>query len=350
MGTLLACAHDGNGANKRVATSHKHHRQPSQTYGVRAVHDDFVQAGTCPTDAALSRVAEGFSQSISPDAALLVALARKAHIAETRLHAWTGGQSETHAVSVWLSGIETRSDAPLVCGMARQGDSVTWVAAERAALLEVDRSSGILRAELANEFHRPVLVALYEDFVLHRQETSKEALRRGVSWFLDDRAPLSIQLVATGPSGSYPIAQIWNTEPRSIVALRGDEGAPIPARLTQLRRLFGADPMRHNRLLSRQAESHARDVCRTGKVSHELSTGADPRSRLAKMRIAADALGEAIARGRNTASAFGVLLESPSHLLALTDKRFTDVGMAQALDGRGASCLVIFMAAWPRIR
>jgi uncharacterized protein YkwD len=42
------------------------------------------------------------------------------------------------------------------------------------------------------------------------------------------------------------------------------------------------------------------------------------------------------------------MFRSPSHRLAVTDKRFTDVGIGQAFDAKGHSCVVVLLAAWPR--
>jgi uncharacterized protein YkwD len=60
-------------------------------------------------------------------------------------------------------------------------------------------------------------------------------------------------------------------------------------------------------------------------------------------------VGEAVARASDEPSATAALLASPSHRRALVDRRFTDVGLGRARASDGHTCLVVLLAAWPRI-
>ncbi len=176
---LLACAHDGHARVERSPS-----RQP-KIIGASAPKDrhspiEIHRPVECPKDSALNSMATAFLQSASKDGKTLLALAREAHITDSRLHAWRGHQTQGRAVSSWLAALRTRSDAPLVCGLAQNGEILTWVAAERAALVEVDRYRDTIRAELAAGFHSPVLIVLDDRLKLYRREVSDDSLRQGV--------------------------------------------------------------------------------------------------------------------------------------------------------------------------
>jgi uncharacterized protein YkwD len=96
------------------------------------------------------------------------------------------------------------------------------------------------------------------------------------------------------------------------------------------------------------AERHARSVCDSGRVAHELRPGRDPESRLAEAGVSARLVGETIARSTDSSSAFGALQRSPSHLMTLLDRRFTDAGVGLARDRAGRCCAVVLLASWPR--
>ncbi len=304
----------------------------------------------CERKPELDGLAHVFADKPEKSSAVLTALAHEKGISDTRLHVWHAAQpSQTHTAQ-WLERLLARSDAPLVCGMHQSSEGVVWIAAERAAAIEVDRHYGRLKATLSQGFHSPVIVVLDRHLRLDRQAVSEKALQQGVSWPVQPNEAYVIQLMATGPSGAYPVAEVWLTSSQEVPALFGNTSAPIPERLTELRRRFHVGELRINRLLSDQAHAHAREVCQAEKVAHELSAGVDPVERAQRVRIQADALGEAVARASNLSTAFDAFLRSPAHLLTLTDARFTDVGMASATDDTGARCLVVFLAAWPRIR
>jgi uncharacterized protein YkwD len=116
----------------------------------------------------------------------------------------------------------------------------------------------------------------------------------------------------------------------------------------QLRRAAGARTVRTNRLLSKEATSHAQRVCDSGKLGHELDPQADPEARLLQRGIEARVVGEAVARAATMREALHGIEDSPSHRMTVTDPRFTDAGFGQAKDDRGRTCAVILLASWPR--
>jgi uncharacterized protein YkwD len=116
----------------------------------------------------------------------------------------------------------------------------------------------------------------------------------------------------------------------------------------QLRRLAGARSLRSNRLLTQEATHHAKAVCESGKVGHELDPSGDPEARLLARGIEARVVGEAVARAATLADALRAIEDSPSHRLTITDPRFTDAGYGQARDDKGRTCAVVLLASWPR--
>jgi len=81
---------------------------------------------------------------------------------------------------------------------------------------------------------------------------------------------------------------------------------------------------------------------------HRLDQEGDPRERLLHAGISARVVGEAAARADTIPEALTSLAESPSHLMAIVDRRFTDGGYGVASDARGRRCVVVLLAAWPR--
>jgi uncharacterized protein YkwD len=118
--------------------------------------------------------------------------------------------------------------------------------------------------------------------------------------------------------------------------------------LAELRRSRGRGAVRPHRLLSQVASEHARAMCEQQRLAHELAPGHDPESRLASAGVRARLVGETVARAPDAGTAFADLVQSPSHLLTLTEPRFTDAGAGQAMDASGRVCAVVMLAAWPR--
>lgn len=236
----------------------------------------------------------------------------------------------------WLTDLASRSDAPLVCGVAR-GERTAVVAAPRAGRLTLH----------GDELH--VLVdRAFVDAYLAVRDADGGLARLGVLPVLTLpplRRPARIQLVATGPGGPRPLAQIdlGGVEARSLRSTSSD----VPASLAALRDGEHVPPLRPNRLLSRTAAEHATRVCRERQVAHVLARGRDPSTRMRSLGIDARVFGEVIGRASTLTGALDALYASPSHRLALVDRRFTDVGWA-AVESAGSVCVVVQLAAWPR--
>jgi uncharacterized protein YkwD len=276
---------------------------------------------------------------------------------------------DDHALIAWLKLQAERADAPLACGEASsESRRVVLVSARGGRLQRVD---GRVVGQLAPGFRQPHLVLEDGDGRAERIELRGEQLTQGIS-LPEARAWLRVQLVAEGPAGPRPVAELTlGGEARA--ALVEEPAAPAPtkesaasaqsapdaaarersqeslfARLTAFRRREGAPSVRDNQLLSVSAQRHATRVCELGKVAHRLRDGEDPETRLREEHIEARAVGEAVARASSADAALSAVFDSPSHRLAVTDKAFTDAGIGRAYDTKGHTCLVVLLAAWPR--
>jgi len=236
----------------------------------------------------------------------------------------------------WLSELASRVDAPLACGIAETSDRRLVIAAPRAGRLEV--RSGVVRSEVRAGFEDAHLV--FQDA---RGRMTRVAYAPRVEVPEELVAPLRVQLVATGPAGPRPVAE--RTVAGEVTSEIASD-APLPDRVDAIRDVHDARPLRRNRLLVREAERHARDVCRARVAAHVLEAG-DPEERLRGRGIEARVVGEVVARAGSADEAFGALLRSPSHRITLTDRRFTDMGVGTA-EANGRTCVVVSLAAWPR--
>lgn len=237
------------------------------------------------------------------------------------------------AVAPWLRRIAEGADAPIVCGEAVSASHRVVLATTRAGRLTLAGSR--LRVEVARGFTDAYVVLRHPDDSLQRVrvEGAEVSVAEGVR---------EAQLVATGPAGPRPIAQIQLAA--ALPAALGD--APLAERLAALRSLDGASDLRPNRLLAAEATRHAAHICADGRARH-LSGEGDPEARLARRGIRARVVGEAVARASSSDAAFDAIAQSPSHRLAIVDRRFTDVGIGvHRVQGR--SCVVVSLAAWPR--
>lgn len=336
----------------------------------------WAQPADCAPDEALSLAAadlllEGRER---PSAPQLVAAVRGVGSDAVGLHALflAAGAADAKAKSeAWLSERRKRADAELVCGNAQSERGKLLIASARAGrLAPIDEHARVVRGQLAAGFGNAELVVASADGQLVRVGVSAQALERGVPLATELRAPLDVQLVASGPAGPRPVAErhvAVRGEPAKNVgsgaapacgiaeasagigdpageAERGDL-APL---ILDLRRVQGRPRLRDNRLLRQAAADHAAQVCREGRVAHELDRGHGPPERLAAAGLSARLLGEAIARAPNASAAFEALRHSPSHLLTLLDQRFTDMGIGTATDDVGKHCYVVVLCAWPR--
>ena len=244
-------------------------------------------------------------------------------------------------IQLFLREFSADADAPVVCGQATSEGRRLVIAGARAARLQVDAAT--VQVTLAPGWSAPVMYLRGAD-----GRSRHAALERGRGEIPPElRAPVDVQIVATGPQGPRPVVRRLVGLDRAAAAgsapavVNSDE--PLPTRIQALRASAGVGPLRANRLLARVAARHAQQLCRERRVGH-LGQGGDPVQRLAREGIVARHVGETAARSSDIGAAYAATLQSPAHRAALTDRRFTDVGVGIAA-GR---CLVVLLAAWPR--
>jgi uncharacterized protein YkwD len=316
----------------------------------------------CKLDDALSQAAADLLLAQTQlGAQQLTAAVRAAGSDAIGLHAIAVKAGDRASLNAWLAELRARADAELACGQADNESGRLLIAtALGGSLSPIDAHKRVVRGHLSVGFDRAELVIAAADGSLTRLGASAEVLARGIALSPELPTPIEVQLVAHGPAGPRPIAErvILNAAASSADDARPD-AAPVASAsgvdrddlaslLIDLRRSRGRTSLRDNRLLREAATSHARSVCREGRVAHELAKGQGPEARLASVGLTARLLGETIARAADASSALHALEQSPSHLLTLLEPRFTDVGVGSASDGRGKSCFVVLLCAWPR--
>ena len=311
-----------------------------------------ASAQECPHDDALARVAADLCfASARPEPEEILNTLRAADSDRLAAHVlWLDGDEPARRAA-WLRELASRSDAGLVCGEARGPDRVVLVAAVRAGALSVDEEhADRVVPWLAPGFREPYLVFRGADGALSRRGLEASDFTRGFELPADLARPATVQLVATGSSGPQPVAErrVGHAPAHAVATTGVHAGTSVPRAVAALRQMQGVSPLRPNRLLGRVAQAHAEGVCRAGRVVHELSVGEDPSERLARAGIEARVVGEAVARAESIPEALSAMADSPSHLMALVDRRFTDGGFGVAHDAQGRSCVVVLLAAWPR--
>jgi uncharacterized protein YkwD len=316
-----------------------------------------------PEDALSETAAEILLSGRRVEARDLLPLARQRGFDGVALHAHEG--LDDAALSLWLKGLADRADGPLVCGEALGEQRRVVVVAERVG--QLSEAQGTVRGRLAPGFRRPELIVEALDGQTERFAVTAEALAAGVPLKGELLPYAKVQLLAEGPHGPRPVAELvaaselgapgspsiqaQDSQATGEELRRGPRARPLEAlvaRVDGTRREEGAKPLRGNQLLHGSAQRHARRVCELGRVAHQLGEGDNPETRLREEHIEARAVGEAIARAASVDAALAAMFRSPSHRLAVTDKRFTDVGIGQAFDAKGHSCVVVLLAAWPR--
>ena len=261
------------------------------------------------------------------------------------LQAMEFSAKDNRKLASWLRAQGAKAHAPLVCGMAKAGNRTLWIAAERAASIEVNHN--ILQIKVAEPYVEPEVFIEDPTGRVHRYLLGEKELRDGFRLDASLAYPLKVQVLAKGPQGPKPLAQ------RQIGKGKSSSYQLIPTgklsdTLSALRAQYSSLPLRNNQLLRRVASKHAQAVCKSGEVVHELDEGGDPEARVALKNIQARSIGETVARAEDTRSAFAAMLASPSHRYTLLLSEYTDAGMAEARDALGRSCLVIVLASWPR--
>ncbi len=238
-------------------------------------------------------------------------------------------------IAPWVNRQMARSRGYGVCGEAVGARRVIVFARRMGRLIERPGPEGnLLRIEL-----RPSLRAPYLVLVDPRGVPQAVSVPRGR--VLPLRSDISrVQLMATGPRGPEPIA-VWGDGALPTLP----EGRDPAERLSRLRAQSQVGDLRANRLLSRAATTHARAVCQARQARHVFDSW--PAERMRRLGLRARHLGETVARARTVDEAFEALAQSPSHRMALLDRRFTDVGFG-VIRRDGEACVVVFLAAWPQ--
>ncbi len=311
-----------------------------------------ARALDCAADDGLSQAAADLLLEGGTASADAVADAvRRAESDLRAVRAISVARDNERAVRAWLARQRGRSDAPMVCGEAADGRRRIVLAAFRGGILEPwPGSAGRVRVALAPEFTEPHLVIETAEGELLRLPITEASLERGVELPVDLPRPVTLQLVATGPNGPRPVARLrlGAAEPTpSGYSTSG--GSDVPSRVADLREHHGVSPLRPNRILDAEARRHARHVCTAGRAVHRLDGEGDPEQRLRGRGIEARVVGETVARARTVSEAMSALADSPSHRMTLVDRRFTDGGYGTAEDRDGKRCVVVLLAAWPRV-
>jgi len=301
----------------------------------------------CTRSELLEKVAKILAdQQHIPPSSELIQVARKEGVDANPVYAKFGVAGEVASFKAWVEDLVETTDGPLICGRAKSGERVVLVAGVQAGMIKMLGKSS-LHAEVIPDFRDPYLMVRDAAGGSRRIAIDGEGYGSDIVLPNDWPRPLFLQLVATGPSGPRPVAERWVGKIPRAGPVEG--GAQNPeAWLLQLRRASGARTVRNNRLLTREATSHAQHVCESGKLGHELDPTGDPEARLLARGIEARVVGEAVARAQTMRQALHAIEDSPSHRMTVTDPRFTDAGFGKAKDDRGRTCAVVLLAAWPR--
>lgn len=295
-----------------------------------------AHAQRCEPDPALTRAAAELSlDGALPDARGVLAVARAAGADAPIVDAAVVPEARRDA---FLARAASRFGGRTACGEARRDGRVWILAGPRDGHLALE-ADGRVRISLAPGLSSPRLHVLAADGELWQREARTDA---PMELPTDLAPPLTVQLVAEDAEGPRPVAERVVGEAPDAALVRSDE--PIASRVAGLRGRSGASALRANRLLMRVATAHAARVCGAPRARH-VTEGEDPEQRLARAGIRARHVGEAIARAEDRDHAWVALRSSPAHRAALTDRRFTDVGVGEADGGR---CVVVLLAAWPR--
>jgi uncharacterized protein YkwD len=265
---------------------------------------------------------------------------------------------DQHRADQWIQTFQSQSDPPLVCGLASASDVSLLIAAGRAGGLKpISAKNRKIYGWLAKGFAKPRLVFVDSNGLIIETAITPGTLNSGIDTPARLVNPIRVQLVATGKGGPLPVAERIigrldiNGRPGKQINRMADlspsETNPIQ-HLNIIRQTWMVPPVRENNLLAQVAARHARTICQTGRIVHEPTAGDTPMSRTAAAGIQARGIGEALAHGDNLHAAMNALQKSPSHLMTMVDRRFTDAGIGVALDQDKKPCVVILLAIWPR--
>lgn len=301
----------------------------------------------CTGSEKLEKVAQRLAdQQHIPPSSELIQTAREEGVDANPVYAKFGVTGEVSSFKSWVEDLLETADGPLICGRARSGERVVLVAAVQAGTISMAGKNQI-HVEVIEDFSDPYLMVRDSTGGSRRIAIDGEAYGSNLTLPNEWPRPLFLQLVATGENGPRPVAERWIGKIPQHEPTQGGSQSP-ESWLLQLRRGAGAHTVRSNRLLTREATSHAQNVCESGKLGHELDPRGDPEARLLERGIEARVVGEAVARARTMREALRAIEDSPSHRMTVTDPRFTDAGFGQAKDDKGRTCAVILLASWPR--
>jgi hypothetical protein len=312
----------------------------------------FALPSGCEEDDALADAALGLlvAGELPPTPSALAHAVRASGSGVVAAHVRVFRSGDDASAARWVADLAGRADAPIACGEADDGERSLIVAAESGGHIELvpgDEARLAIRVDAA--LAHPRLVVQDAEGRLARFAVDEEVLSRGIVLSDDLVRPLVVQLVAEGRHGPRPVAQrTLFAEAAADLGPSSDGDDDVAGRVAALRAHRGVGSLRTNRLLTDAAQAHAVRVCRRGRVAHRLDDG-DPEERLAERGLVARVVGETVARARTVRLALAALVDSPSHLMTLVDRRFTDAGYGLAVDGDGRRCVVVVLAAWPRM-
>lgn len=269
---------------------------------------------------------------------------------------WIARNPSRAAIHAWLQALLHDADGPVVCGFAQTGALVTVVATIEAATLRMTRE-GRVTGSLAPAFHEPQLFFFDADGLPVRMPLEPSDLTRGIA-LPDGASSHVIQLVATGPRGPRPVAELRQpADAGGIEAISSDDSGDVQAFLDfigDVRRGAHRPPLRVHRLLTKAANTTQDGLRDSAYLTHVTRAGAGPRERLLNAGVRARRVGEVVARASSFQEALLALHESPSHMYALLARDFTDVGISVAQgtttaegDTRPTVVLVALLASWP---
>jgi hypothetical protein len=314
----------------------------------------------CALETTLSQAAQVLlTQKGGLDAQIIVAKVRVAGSDIVSVRALWQEHGDLKSLRRWLKTFREQADAPLVCGIAATSNlSLTIAAARGGGLHPLGTNARLVKGWLAGGFSQPHLVLIDAKGLMVQVPATPTELAKGVTVPATLEKPILVQLVARGRGGPRPVAEriiagSGQTEDETQIGTRGAVLLPQERdpnqHLKRIRSAWGAPALRENSLLARVATSHALAICQTGRIAHELGPGDNPESRLARAGIRARGVGEALAHGESVYASMEALQKSPSHLMTMVDRRFTDAGIGVAHDRDGKPCVVVLLAIWPRM-
>ena len=250
----------------------------------------------------------------------------------------------------FLNTMQSQSDLPAYCErIDHEQGSLVLAAPQLGSLQPIDPKSPVIRGHLAAGLTHPSVVIAMPSHRFLRFGLTRAELEQGVALEFEVEPQARVQLLAQGPGGPRPIAMtvVGNVGLKPLITGLPTPGPGASGVVTWLRAQAKRPALRRNRLLRDAANRHACHVCRSGELTHVVA-GDDPPARIQEQGLVARRIGEVVARGQDEKAAFFALVDSPSHLMTLLERDFTDVGVGLAHDHQGRACVVVMLATFPR--